>query len=115
MRRSCKRCCSASIQTVFSIHSMINSLQNFCLLTQHEFLDFSGRCFRYFLKNDMPRAFEMGQQCAAMVDYFFSRCCMAGLQFDEGTGRFSPFVIRPCHHGCGLDAGMTIERILDFN
>ena len=87
----------------------------FSTFAQDKFLDFAGGGFRQLFKQDMPGVFEVRQMFAAPFDDFLCGGIGTGAQFHEGAWCFAPFVVRPCHYCCGLNGGVLVKHVLNFD
>ena len=85
------------------------------LVTEREFLYFSGRCLGNLLEDDLARTFEMGQQAAAMGDDFGFGQLAAGLEFDNRARRLAPGVVGAADYRRFKNCGVFVEYVLNFD
>src|SRR4029453_18083314 len=84
-------------------------------LAQLEFLDLAGARLRNFREHQVTWAFVRSQMLAAPLDQFVGARLCIGLQFDKGTGRLAPLVIRFRDYGGGCNGRVLLQSVFDLD
>src|SRR5688572_27455982 len=84
-------------------------------LAQHELLDLAGARLREISKLDGPRAFEMGQDRAAVRDHYLGGEARAGTRCDERFRYFAPFLVRDGDDCAFEHVGVPQDRLLHLD
>src|SRR4030095_14843367 len=84
-------------------------------LAQLEFLDLAGAGLRNFREHQVAWAFVRSQMLAAPLDQLVRVRLCIGLQFDKGTGRLAPLIIRFGDYGGGGNGRVLVQGVFDLD